>query len=434
MKTLFMLAVLPMALAAQGPATADSLHPITLERAIELATTNSPSAISAEGQVRTSSAAVTSAYAALIPNLSWSMSQRQSTGIAQNPNGQFVSIVQPWTYSTSLSSSLTLFDGGRMFDNIRTAKASVHSAEANQVTQRYTIALNVKTQYYNILAAEESEAAAQAQLQQAQEQLKVSVAKLTAGAVTRSDSLRSAIAVGNARLALLNARNNKKVASASLTRLVGTPYLVTATPSDTLDQALTPVDSTTMAQLALNGPAVRSAEAALATAKAANSSAFGGYLPSISIAYSRGGSGSDKYYGLGGGSLRYNKGLTLSLRYNIFDNWTREETRARADVGVVNARASLRDAQMAAQQSVVQFVASLETLEEQLRIQQQSVAAAEEDLRVQQQRYAAGASTLLDVLTSQTALNQARVQLIQYRLNYRTTKAQIEQLIGRNLN
>ena len=61
------------------------------------------------------------------------------------------------------------------------------------------------------------------------------------------------------------------------------------------------------------------------------------------------------------------------------------------------------------------------------------MSAAEEDLRVQQQRYAVGASTLLDVLTSQTALNQARVQLIQYRLNFRTTKAQIEQLIGRDL-
>ena len=59
--------------------------------------------------------------------------------------------------------------------------------------------------------------------------------------------------------------------------------------------------------------------------------------------------------------------------------------------------------------------------------------AAEENLRVQEQRYAVGASTLLDVLTAETTLNQARAQLIQYRLNYRTTKAQIEQIIGRDL-
>ena len=62
-----------------------------------------------------------------------------------------------------------------------------------------------------------------------------------------------------------------------------------------------------------------------------------------------------------------------------------------------------------------------------------SVAAAEEDLRVQQQRYELGASTLLDVLTSQTQLNQARVALVQTRLNARIARAQLESVIGRDL-
>ncbi|MDE3128117.1 MAG: TolC family protein, partial [Gemmatimonadota bacterium] len=316
---------------------------------------------------------------------------------------------------------------------VRTAKAGVRSAEANQVAQQFNIALQVKTQYYNILAAEESESAAQAQLQQALEQLKVSVAKVAAGAATRSDSLRSAIQVGSARLALLTAQNNIKVASAALTRLVATPYLVTATSSDTLDQTTAAVDSALLAHLADQGPAVRSAQAALTTAQASYSGSRGSYLPTISISYNRSGSGFDKYFGIGGGKMAYSKSLSLSLSYNIFDNWTREAQTENASVNVRNAEATLRDAQLAAQQSVVQYVANLQTLQQQIQIQEQSIAAAEEDLRVQQQRYAVGASTLLDVLTSQTALNQARVQLIQYRLNYRTTKAQIEQLIGRDL-
>lgn len=59
--------------------------------------------------------------------------------------------------------------------------------------------------------------------------------------------------------------------------------------------------------------------------------------------------------------------------------------------------------------------------------------AAEEDLRVQQQRYALGASTLLDLLTSQTTLNQARSDLIAARYDYRVAKAQLEALVGREL-
>lgn len=431
MKKFLLLAALPAVLAAQQPA--DSLHPITLKEAITLAQQNAPAAVAAEGQITTASASVTSAYASFLPSLSWSMGQSQGTGAVSNPNGSIVQSIAPWRFTESMSAGLTLFDGGQKFANLRTARAGVKSAEANEVAQKFSIALNVKTQYYNVLAAEESESAAQAQLQQAQEQLKVSVAKVAAGAATRSDSLRSAIQVANARLALLNAQNNKKVASAALTRLVATPYLVTATPSDTLDQSIAPVDSALIANLAETGPSVRAAQASLATNRAARSAARSSYFPTISLSYSRSGNGFDKYYGIGGGKLSNSKSLSINLRYSIFDNWTREQASAQASVNVVNAEASLRDTQLAAQQSVVQYVVNLQTLQEEIAIQQQSIAAAEEDLRVQQQRYAVGASTLLDVLTSQTALNQARVQLIQYRLNYRTTKAQIEQLIGRDL-
>ncbi|MGI8498508.1 MAG: TolC family protein, partial [Gemmatimonadaceae bacterium] len=84
-------------------------------------------------------------------------------------------------------------------------------------------------------------------------------------------------------------------------------------------------------------------------------------------------------------------------------------------------------------QTLVQNLGSLHTAQQRVSIQLASVAAAEEDLRVQQQRYAVGASTLLDVLNSQTTLNQARAALIQARYDYRVAKAQLEALIGRPL-
>jgi outer membrane protein len=432
MKKFLILAALPAALAAQQPA-ADSLHPISLKEAIARATEYGPEAVAAQGQIATAHAGVTSAYAQFIPSLSWSMGQNQGTGGVTNPNGTIVPSIAPWRFSDGLSFGLTLFDGGQRFAGLRTAKAAVNTAEANEVAQKFNISLQVKTQYYNILAALESEGAARAQLQQAVEQMKVSVAKVLAGASTKSDSLQSGIQVGNARLALLTAQNNLQVASAALTTLVATPYVVTADPSDTLAQELTPVDSALIAHFAAQGPSIRSAEAGVASAQAGVSASKAPYLPSISISYSRSGNGYDKYYGIGGGKLTYSKSLALSLRYNLFDNWTREAGSVSASVALDNANATLRNARLAAQQSVVQYVTGLQTLQEQIQIQQQSIVAAEENLRVQEQRYGVGASTLLDVLTAETTLNQARAQLIQYRLNYRTTKAQIEQIIGRDL-
>ena len=85
-------------------------------------------------------------------------------------------------------------------------------------------------------------------------------------------------------------------------------------------------------------------------------------------------------------------------------------------------------------QSIIQQLGVLRTAEERIRIQQASVLAGEEDLRVMQQRYQLGASTLLDLLTSQSQLNQARAALIQARQDYRIARAQIEAIIGRDLN
>jgi outer membrane protein len=66
-------------------------------------------------------------------------------------------------------------------------------------------------------------------------------------------------------------------------------------------------------------------------------------------------------------------------------------------------------------------------------IQTATVQAADEDLRMQKDKYEIGAATLLDVLTSQTTLDQARRDLIQARYDKRTARAQLEALVGRSL-
>jgi len=106
---------------------------------------------------------------------------------------------------------------------------------------------------------------------------------------------------------------------------------------------------------------------------------------------------------------------------------------AAAQISYENAQAQIKDARLGAQQNVVTQIANIRNAEETMRIQQIAVRASEEDLRVQQQRYNLGASTLLDVLNSQTALVNSRQQLITARLNYRNARAQIEAIIGRDL-
>jgi outer membrane protein len=399
-----------------------------------MAQRNAPSAVQARGAISSSEAGVKQSYAAFLPSFSVSASRRNERGERFDAQGNLVPFTgQPTSYSSGLQSSLQLFDGGRRFFDLKAAKADVNAAEAGEVASRYDIALQVKQQYYNILAARESQSAAEAQIQQAEQQLRSSSIRLRAGAATVSDSLRSVVALGNARLAMLNARNSLQLGNATLTRLVASPTPVTAMASDTVVQRVVIPTIEELAPLIEDAPAIRQADAELSSATASVRSAKTAFLPTINMNFNRGGSGLDPRFGMGDERYSYNQNLSFSLNFPLFNNLTREVNVARALVAEDVAEASLRDAKYLARQTLVQSLGQMRIALEQVDIQTQSVAAAAEDLRVQQRRYELGATTLLDLLTSQTQLDTARNALIRARYDYRVAKAQLEALIGRDL-
>jgi len=183
---------------------------------------------------------------------------------------------------------------------------------------------------------------------------------------------------------------------------------------------------------------VRQAQANLVAAKAGVKSARTAYLPSVSMSYSYRANQSSEGFETGNlwlltGQNPNSKSLSFNFSYPLFNQLQRETTVIQAEVQERNAEASLRDSRLAAQEELAQAVGDLRLAQERIRIQQQAVLSGEEDLRVQTERYQLGAATLLDVLTSQTTLNQARLSLIQARFDARIARAQIEALIGREL-
>ena len=431
---LFALTMLvPTALAAQ--ASADSVaRPISLPDAVRMAQRNSPTTVQAAGTTRSNAATVRSAYMAFIPTLSFSSGATKNNGDRFDTQGNLVPFTgAAWSYNSGLRMNVELFDGGNRLFRLKGAKANVNASESNEILQQYNVSLNVKQQYYAVLAARESEAAAKSQFDQANEQLKTATARVAAGAATKSDSLRAVILVGNAQLALITAKNNLNNANASLTRLVATPFLVTATPDDSAQAIDLSLDSTMIANLALRGPGVQQSEAAYTAAKANVRSALTPYLPTVGLTFNRGGNGTDNRFGWGDERYAYSQTMSFNLQFPFFNQGTREEQIVRSRVAADNAEAQLRDTRLLAQQQLTQYLSAFRSAEQRVQIQLASVEAAEEDLRVQQRRYSLGASTFLDVLNSQVTLNQARAALIQARFDARVAKAQIETLTGKDM-
>jgi outer membrane protein len=416
----------------------ESPRPITLAEAVDLAQKNAPRIIEARGTVRTSEAEARSAYAAFLPSLTLSMGatrQLPFRGAATRiENGQVVTLPsEPWTYSTGAGASVQLFAGGRRLFEVSEAKAGERSAQSNEIAQRFGAVLDVKQQYFNVLAYREAVIAAQAEIDQAEQQFRTASLRVRAGSATISDSLRSEIQLRNARLDLSSAQNNVEVANASLTRAVGTPYSVTASEADSATLVGLSLSEAELRDLADRGPAVQVAKAELDRARAASKASKSPYLPTISASYNYLGSGTDSKFGLGDDPYGYNGSLRLALSYPIFDQLGREEQVVRASVAEDNAKAALRDATLEARQNLATYLAAYRTAEERVAAQTASLNSALEDLRVQQRRYDLGASTLLDLLASQTQVNNTREALIRARYDQRTAKAQLEALIGRSL-
>jgi len=433
MKLALSLLLIPAVVVAQQASTDAGFKPVSVQEAVALAQENAPSAVQARNAISNAAGTLRTTRNQLFPTLSGSLGHSQGAGQQLTNEGALVRRVSTPSYSTSLSASYTVFDGGKRVYDIRARRADLDAAEVAESATKFNLALQVKQQYYAILAAREAESASRIALDLAQQQLSAAAARVKAGAAIISDSLRSFVAVGNAQLAVLTAQNNVRNASLALTRITGSETPITATARDTAEFVIQPIDSVAIVTLALNAPAIRQAEAAVAASTAAVRSSKTAFMPTLSASLRYGGSGYDMFYGIGPDKLAYSNTFSLSASLPLWDGGNRSEAVHRAQATVLNNEASLRDAKLLANQNILQQIATLRTAEERIRIQQLSVQAAQEDLRGQQQRYNLGSSTQLEVTTSQNALNSARQALIQARLDYRTARAQIEAIIGQDL-
>jgi len=416
------------AVAAQAPA-------ITLAEAIRRAERVQPAMVRATADVRTAGARRRNAWGAYLPRLSANSSAGDffSEGPARvDPiTGGLVSgNSKNRSISASLSGSLDLFTGFRRGAEMRAARAGEDAAAASLLDARFEQALTTTNQFLDALAADQLLRVREASVRRAEEQLKTAVAKLRAGSATRSDSLRSLVTLGNARLDQITTQTQLASAEANLARLIGEAGRVRAADDSSFYRLTTAIDTQAIrVEAESKSPRVQSAAANAVAARASLGASRSTYWPSLTLAGSTGWNGSrtTDY------DLFNERQLSLSLRWNLFDGFDRELTIVQADADLDLAEATAADAQREVQAELTARLAELDAARTRTEITQTSVAAATEDLRVQQERYRLGVSTIVDLLTSQEALNQAEVDVVNARFDYLRAKAQIEALIGRNL-
>lgn len=416
---------------AAAPAAAQAPS-VTLAEAVARAGRVQPRMVQAEGTLRNADMRVKSAKGSFLPNLTASGNGQSAYSEDIRVNSESGQLQQgaSQNLNLSVSSTLELWDGFRRSNELKAARANSDAAEYGLRDATFQQALTTTNQFFDALAARKLVDVRQASLRRAEEQLKISVAKLHAGAATRSDSLRSLVGVGTAQLQLVNAMTSLATAEANLGRLIGETGRVEAVDDSAFYRVLAPLDTAALRTEAVGGsPSVRSADATVRSADASYKSAKSPYWPSLNLSASGSLSGRDNT----NYTMLSNRQISIGLNWQLFNRFTREQNIESQQVNADIARANFEEAQRAVQANLTQRTAELDAARLRTEISQRSLEAAREDLRVQQERYRLGVSTILDVLTTTEALTQAEVDLVNARFDYLRAKAAIESIIGRSL-
>src|SRR3989475_12761786 len=281
--------ILTTVLAASLARPAAAQHPITLQEAIQRAFTVQPAMVQARGDQSNAGMQRLAAVGAFIPTITVNSSAfRQNTGSIVNG---LPAQAGSYQYSSGLTLSLDLFDGLRRIQRYRNAAATISAADAGYTNQQYQVTLQTKQAFYNALANEELVRVAESQLDRARQQLRISIDKLHAGSATRSDSLRSTVDYGNARIALLQAQANLATAQANLGRQIGVDGPVRAVP----DSVLPPLPDTSALRQSVirNAPQVQQADAQARAAGAQVGVSRAQYWPSLSASVGNSYTGSE---------------------------------------------------------------------------------------------------------------------------------------------
>ncbi|HEX6433779.1 MAG TPA: TolC family protein, partial [Gemmatimonadales bacterium] len=301
---------------------------ITLAEAIRRAERVQPDVIRAAADVRTAGARRRSAWGAYLPSLSASSSAIDFfsegasridpiTGLLTSGNSTNRSL------STSLSASVDLFTGFRRGAEVRAARANEDAADASLIDARFQQALTTTNQFLDALAAAQLLRVRETSVRRAEEQLKTSVAKLRAGSATRSDSLRSLVTLGNARLDQLTTQTDLAAAEANLARLIGETGRIRAADDSAFYQVLPGLDTQALrVEAESKSPRVQSAAANASAAQATVRASRSTYWPSLTLSANTGWNGSraNDY------DLLNQRQVSLALRWNIFDGFDRELT------------------------------------------------------------------------------------------------------------
>jgi outer membrane protein len=421
---------------------------LTLEEAVNIALQRNTILQKSVNSIDSYQSNVKTAYGSLLPTLGaqgnwqWTRSETKG-GFLPLQNGGYLPlpdlriISETRSYSLGAGTNWTLFDGLSNIATVSQSKNNLESAQLSLARLKQTIVYQTISNYYDVINSGELLKVKEEDVKWNQKNFETISERNKLGAVTLADVYAQQVKVGNAELAVIQAKNNLETSKSNLLYYLGLDVLDNYSFSDSLsagdkDIIERHIDSNyqDLSDLVTKSLSSRydyqSAKLSLESALNGITIARSGYFPSLTN------NNSFYTYSDNVNTLFQNRNYTVLLTLNvpIFSGFSTENRLQLAEVGAMNSKADLSDLERDIKRNIQKTYLDLQAAEKSLEVSKGNVAAAEESRRIQQEKYALGSSTLLDVLVANSDYLTAQTNLINSEYAYIVLSEQVKYQLG----
>jgi outer membrane protein len=420
-----------LALAPAAPArAAEPARVVHLDDAVTQALQQQPLLVAAQASVGAAQGVAEQSRSVLLPQLSASaVGQRfygatgSRTGAATGTAGRTAAN----NFTFNLSGTQLIWDF-QSVDRFGSSNATVASLQATEQATLLQVILNVRRSFFQAQAFRALVRVQEETLENQTKHQTQTEGFVKAGTQPEISLAQARTNVANARVSLIQAENNYRIAKAQLNQSMG---VVQGTDYEVANEELPPVEGENQPVDQLMAVALheRPEVAALVKNREAQElslrAAKGGYAPAISVFGSAAEAGSS----LDGLGPAWNFGLQVT--WNFFDGLRTPGTVHQAEGNVSGASAQLTVEELQVRFDVEQADATLEGNKTALTAAEDALVNAREQLRLAEARYQTGVGSIIELSDAQVAATNAGAQLVQARYNLATARAQLLAALGR---
>lgn len=404
-------------------AAGDLQAPLDIATVVDRALCSNPKSLEAWANARFQATQTGTARAAFLPQIDANGGIARSWSRSGGQSDNFNSL------SAALGLSYLLYDfGGRdaALENARQLFAAASAAQDNVVQGLFLAAIQGYFQVHATQAAldsaREAERASQASLDAATARYKVGVA-------TPADRLQAQTAHSQAVLNRIRAEGDLQTARGALANLMGldpnTAYALLPPGSATPFAQFEADIGQLIAEARRRRPDLVAAEAQFKAAQASIGIAEAAGKPKFAATTEFGLQERQFADTTRSGAIGVN--VTIPLFSGFFDTYNIRSARAQADL----RKASRDSINLQIGLDVWNAYQSLQTETQVLRTSRDLVASATQNADVALGRYRAGVGNIIDTITAQSALANARAQQIQASFNWDVARASLAYAMGR---